>query len=65
LEPFNEKILVGISWRGGKLSANRNLNYTGLVDWGDLLTDKKIQFVNLQYGECESELIEAENKFGI
>ena len=65
LLPYRGQILVGISWRGGMLSVNRNSNYTALVDWGELLQDPRIKFVNLQYGDCESELIEAEEKYGI
>ena len=65
LETFKEKTLVGISWRGGMLTTTRNSNYSALTDWQVLLVDKRIQFVNLQYGDCESELVEAEDKFGI
>ena len=65
LKPFEHKILVGISWRGGVLSALRNTSYTNIRDWGEVLTLSNCQFVNLQYGECEQELLEAENLFGI
>jgi ADP-heptose:LPS heptosyltransferase len=65
LEPYKSKLLVGISWRGGVLSALRNDNYTSLLDWKEVLTLPNCQFVNLQYGECEDELNEAEVLFGI
>jgi tetratricopeptide (TPR) repeat protein len=65
LQTFKEKTLVGISWRGGMLTTTRNSNYSALTDWKVLLVDKRIQFVNLQYGDCESEIVEAEDKFGI
>jgi len=67
LEPFrqNGKILVGICWRSGLLSAARNLHYTALTDWQELLTQPDFQFVNLQYGECEEELKAIESAFGI
>jgi tetratricopeptide (TPR) repeat protein len=61
----NEKLLVGISWRSGKLQAGRNDHYTGLLDWKELLSHPNVQCVNLQYGDCESELLEAESQFGI
>lgn len=65
LEPYKSKLLVGISWRGGLLSALRNENYTSLLDWKDVLTLPNCQFVNLQYGDCEAELREAEAFFNI
>ncbi len=49
------KLRVGICWRSGALSAIRNVNYTALVDWVDLLLLKNIQLVNLQYGDTEKE----------
>ena len=65
LNPFKPKLLIGISWRGGLLSALRNTNYSSIRDWGGILTLSNCQFVNLQYGECEEELLEAEGLFGI
>lgn len=65
LQNYNDKLLVGISWRGGLLTILRNDNYTSILDWEEILTLPHCQFVNLQYGVCEAELIEAENLFGI
>jgi len=59
------KKLVGICWRSGLLDVTRNEGYSVLTDWGELLTKSDMIFVNLQYGECELELLEAEKKFGI
>lgn len=59
------KILIGICWRSGLLSASRNLHYTSLIDWRPLLNCSNYQFVNLQYGECEDELVSVEQQFGI
>jgi len=56
---------IGICWRSGHLSAQRNVNYTSLSDWGSILSAPNAEFINLQYGECEQELIEAEEKYGI
>jgi tetratricopeptide (TPR) repeat protein len=56
---------VGICWRSGSLSAKRNSSYTHLDDWEKIFSIPGITFVNLQYGECEEELKEAEGKFGI
>jgi tetratricopeptide (TPR) repeat protein len=65
LKPYQYKVLVGISWRGGKLSVLRNDNYTGLIDWKEILQLQHCTFVNLQYGECEEELLEVEKHLGI
>lgn len=65
LKAYSEKILVGICWRSGQLSIERNLNYTSIRDWSKLLLNPKYQFVNLVYGDCESELTEVENLLGI
>jgi len=65
LSPYKNKILVGICWRSGSLSLERNLNYTSLRDWGELFNNPNYQFVNLFHGECENELTEAENIYGI
>lgn len=65
LAPYAEKKLIGICWRSGLLDVTRNEGYSVLTDWGELLTKQDIVFINLQYGECEAELIDAEKKFGI
>jgi len=65
LQGKKDKILVGICWRSGLLSAARNLNYTALIDWRELLSNEKFQFVNLQYGDCEAELLAVEQELGI
>lgn len=65
LNPYKNKTLVGICWRSGLLSIGRNSNYTVLDDWSTILTRSDLQFVNLQYGDCEIELQAIEYKLGI
>ena len=65
LEPYQEKILVGICWSSGSLNIARNKNYTNLIDWQELLTQDHLQFVNLHYGQCEAEILEVEKALGI
>ena len=65
LAGFEGKLKVGICWRSGLLDATRNKNYSGIIDWGELLQLPNCVFVNLQYGDCEAELAAAEAKFGI
>jgi Flp pilus assembly protein TadD len=61
----NGSLRLGISWRSGQLSAMRNTNYTSIVDWEPLLKLPNIQFVNLQYGDTESERMKAVNELGV
>jgi tetratricopeptide (TPR) repeat protein len=72
LERWRERIAalgpgfkIGISWRSGALYYNRACFYTRLLDWKPILTIPGIQFVNLQYDECEDEVRAAEAAFGI
>jgi len=65
LRPYRNKTLVGISWRSGVLKIERNTNYTNLLDWRELLLQEELQFVNLQYGDCEDEILQIEQALGI
>ena len=65
LAGFEGKLKIGICWRSGLLNATRNKHYSAIIDWGELLQLPNCVFVNLQYGDCEAELAEAEAKFGI
>ena len=65
LADYSGKKLVGICWRSGLFSIARNFNYTALLDWKELLLQKDFQFVNLQYGDCEKELVDIEAELGI
>lgn len=62
---YRDKKLIGICWRSGLLSIARNDSYTALADWKELLTQEDFIFVNLQYGDCESEILEVEKSLGI
>lgn len=59
------KKMIGICWRSGLLDPLRNRHYTSLTDWKNILTLDEFSFVNLQYGDCETEIQEVENLFGI
>lgn len=59
------KLKIGICWRSGYLNPERNFEYTKLTDWGPILSIKNADFINLQYSECEQELLEAESLFDV
>ena len=55
-------IKVGIAW-GSELKTPRRLSaLTDLSDWSSILAVPGVEFVNLQYGDCEDELLQAEKK---
>jgi len=61
---FNS-LRIGICWRSGYLNPERNIEYTKLPDWGPIFSIKNVDFINLQYSECEQELLEAESLFDV
>jgi len=56
---------IGISWRSGVMDPTRNKFYLNLVEWSEILQLKNCHFVNLQYGDVESEITAAENALGV
>jgi tetratricopeptide (TPR) repeat protein len=56
---------IGVSWRSSNLRGERALSCTRLTQWGDIFRIPGVQFVNLQYDECEAELKDAETAFGM
>jgi Flp pilus assembly protein TadD len=65
LKNYNDHLKVGICWRSGTLNATRNRDYSAIKDWHQLLKLPNCVFINLQYGDCEEEIIEAEALLGI
>ncbi len=65
LQPYAGKKLVGICWRSGKVNAQRIQNYLHLDELSEVLTNPNYAIVNLQYGECEEELLRAEDALGV
>jgi Flp pilus assembly protein TadD len=65
LAAFEGKRKIGICWRSHVLDVKRNKKYTMLEDWKDILSTPDTVFVNLQYGECESEIVGMERELGI
>ena len=56
---------VGMSWRSGLRTADRQRYYADLDQWRPILTVPGATFVNLQYDECEAELAAVEAELGI
>lgn len=65
LNHFRPKKIVGICWRSGTVSADRNIHYAPLSSWKSIFEIENTIFVNLQYGDCSIELESANSQFGI
>ncbi len=56
---------IGISWRAGGRPSERRRRTTQLADWQPLLALGGVHWINLQYGEADEEIAEAQNRFGV
>lgn len=65
LAGLGEGLYVGIAWRSGMRSPLRDRHYSELTEWREILAIPGVKFINLQYGEAEEELQEAETRPGI
>jgi hypothetical protein len=65
LAGYEGKLKIGICWRSGLLNAERNKEYSAIKDWGVVLRLQNCVFVNLQYDDCEAEIVEAETLYGV
>ncbi len=67
-EFFSDKkgqVKIGICWRSGILSNERDINYIPLHHWQEIFRIPNAVFVNLQYGDCELELLDVEKFFNV
>jgi len=56
---------IGVSWRSKIQTAERRLEYTRLDEWQRVFAVQDPTWVNLQYDNCERELHDAEQRFGV
>lgn len=65
LQSFKPKKIIGICWRSGNVSTERNIYYAPLSSWLPIFDIENTVFVNLQYGDCAQELEELKAGFGV
>ena len=65
LKSLPNPIKIGLCWRSGKLNAERNSSYIPISDLEPLFHLPGIDFINLQYGDCEEELRNVADHFGV
>jgi tetratricopeptide (TPR) repeat protein len=61
----SSKNRIGICWRSGDLNMQRNEHYLTIEDLFPILENENYDFINLQYDECEEELLLAEKSLNI
>jgi Tfp pilus assembly protein PilF len=56
---------VGILWKSLKMAGARNNAFSPFELWRPILRTPGIQFINIQYGECDDELAWAKSELGV
>jgi hypothetical protein len=56
---------VGILWKSLKLDGARLREFSPFERWRKVLATSGVSFVNLQYGDCEAEIDQARQVFGV
>lgn len=65
LDTLGPAVTIGIAWRSQVMTTRRAGAYTRLDEWGAIFGVPGVRFVNLQYGDCTAELVDAEARFGV
>jgi len=67
LNTISDRPKVGIYWRSGLNNALRGKHYAPIEAWGDIFRTygDRVDFINLQYGDCAAERDLVQEKFGI
>lgn len=65
LDALGPGLKVGLSWRGGAPQTRRALRSIPLAEWRPILGVPGVQFVSLQYGDCEDEIAKMREASGI
>ena len=56
---------VGLLWKSLVLQAERGRQFSPFEQWRPILETPGITFVNLQYGDCDAEIAQARDLFGV
>jgi hypothetical protein len=56
---------VGVLWKSLKLDGSRLREFSPFERWRQVLEVPGVTFVNLQYGECDAEIEQAREAFGV
>ena len=56
---------IGVVWKSMHVTSGRARYFSPFEHWGQVLKTPGVRFVNLQYGECQADLDEARQSFGV
>lgn len=62
---FGDGLKVGVLWKSLRMDAHRSKFFSAFDAWQDILRVEGVDFVNLQYGDVDTELALAEERFGV
>lgn len=65
LDRLGPGLRVGVAWTSGVVTAERRSAYVPLTEWGVIAALPGIHLVNLQYGDRDDEIGEAEERLGV
>jgi len=65
LEKLGPGPYVGVCWKSMSVLGNRAKYYSPMEQWGPILRNKDATFVNLQYGDCQEQIDEAQELYGV
>lgn len=65
LDGLGPGLKIGISWRSQNRAPGKMPFHSSLLEWGPILTQPGVVFVNLQWSDYADEIADAERRFGI
>lgn len=65
LAKLGQGLKVGISWQGGLVETRKDIRSIPLDNWSSILQMPSINFISLQYTDCQSEIDQISNKYGV
>ncbi len=65
LDVLGDRPKIGICWRSKLRSVGRDIHYTNLSQWEDILSVPGVTFIRLQYDDCQEELEAVREEFGV
>lgn len=63
LAKLGPKPHVGVSWKSPVITPERSPNYTMIDDWAPIFTNRKLSLINLQCGNYQQDLADANKNF--
>lgn len=65
LDELGPGLKVGICWRSGLRSDERDRAYSNVLDWEPLFRLEGVHWINLQYDDCAAEIARVKDRYGV